>query len=202
MNSFKLQPVDILVNVNNRKDLFSRIKRWAVGPYDHVFMYMGEVRIVVHRRQGHILRFPLLFESNGRGVVIQSLSNRFGQQVVVMRLKSEFDWKRIPRVLKEAVTLASDPKSHYDYFAIARWVLPRVFMDKMPLWLAKLIPLQWQRDERQICSEAVFEVFTRAKVPVLPDNVVPLPGDFVTDFVTDCLLLEEVWAGTLSGELV
>ena len=37
MNTFKLQPVDILVNVNDRNDPFSTIKRWAVGPYEHVF---------------------------------------------------------------------------------------------------------------------------------------------------------------------
>ena len=195
MNSFELQTGDILINVNRRHDLLSSIKRWCAGPYEHIFMYMGHVRIIV-TRQEQLIRFPMLFESNGRGVVIQSLSNRYGEEVVVMRLKSEFDRKRIPRVLKEAIKLASNPQSYYDYYAIARWVLPRIIREKLHL----PIPVAWHRDERQICSEAVFEAFYRAKLVdiLLPDCRPPLPGDFATDSP----LLEEVWAGSLSEELV
>ena len=29
MNNFKLEPADILVQVNNRSDPFSRVNRWA-----------------------------------------------------------------------------------------------------------------------------------------------------------------------------
>jgi hypothetical protein len=115
MNTFKLEPVDILVNVNDRQGPLSTIERWAVGPYSHVFMYMGQIEILVGNV---ILRHPMLFESNGRGVVIQSLSNRYGQKVVVMRLKSEFDRRRIPLVLEEAIKLASDPQAYYDYYCM------------------------------------------------------------------------------------
>jgi len=106
-SSFKLAPGDILVNVNDRSDPFSVIKRWAVGPYEHVFMYMGKVGILVSRRQPKILPFPFLFETNGPGVVLQSLSNRYGQKEVVLRLIAEHDRRRIPRVLEEAIKLAS-----------------------------------------------------------------------------------------------
>lgn len=197
MNTFKLEPGDILVNINNRKDLFSRIKKWAMnGPYEHVFMYMGKVGILVSRRQPRILRFPMLFESGGRGVVIQSLSNRYGEEVVVMRLKSEFDRRRIPRVLEEAIKLASNPQSYYDYLCLIRFALPRIICEKLGLPM----PLKWHRDPWHICSEAVFEVFYRAKlVDILPPWCVPpLPADFVMD----SLLLEQVWAGRLSEELV
>jgi hypothetical protein len=195
MAHFRLQPGDILVNVNDRSDPYSVVKRWAVGPYEHVFMYLGRVGILVNHRRHRILRFPMLFESNGRGVVIQSLSNRCGQKVVVVRLKSEFDRKRIPRVLEEAVKLASDPQSYYDYLCVIRFVLPRIIFEKLGLPM----PLSWHRDARQICSEAVYETFYRARlVNVLPRNVVPLPGDFVTDSP----LLEQVWRGRLSEELV
>lgn len=193
MNSFKLEPADILVNVNDRKDLFSVIKRWAVGPYEHVFMYLGQVGILVSQRQPRILRFPLLFESNGRGVVMQSLSNRYGQKVVVMRLIAEHDKRRIPRVLEEAIKLASDERSYYDYFGIVKFVLPRLICEK--LWLP--MPLAWHRDPWHICSEAVFEVFYRAKLDILRRDVVPLPGDFVTDS-----LLKEAWRGSLSEDLI
>ena len=196
MNNFKLEPADILVNVNRGKDPISVIKRWGVGPYSHVLMYMGKVGIVVNYRQSRILRFPLLFESNGRGVVLQSLSNRYGQEVVVMRLKSEHDKRRIPYVLTEAIKLASNPQSYYDYFCIIRFVLPRIIFEKLHLPM----PLSWHRDARQICSEAVYEIFYRAKlVDILrPYCVPPLPGDFVTDSP----LLEEVWGGQLSEDLL
>ena len=191
----KLYPCDILVNVNDRKDPFSRIKRWAMSsPYSHVFMYLGKVRIIVDPKQNVTLRFPLLFESNGRGVVIQALSNRYGQPVIVMRLKSEYQGK-IPRALKEALKLASNPQSYYDYLCIVRFVLPRLICEKLMLPM----PLAWQRNPWHICSEAVFEAFYRAKlVGILPPNIVPLPGDFVTD----SLLLEQVLSGKLSSDWV
>lgn len=174
--NFKLEPADVLVNINNSSVPYLIVKRWAVGPYDHVFMYMGQVLILV---DGVILRHPMLFESNGRGVVIQSLSNRYGQKVVVLRLKSAFNRRRISQVLQEAIYLASNSQSYYDYYAIIKWVLPRILREKLYI----PIPIAWHRDARQICSEAVFEVFYRAGLVdiLLPDCIPPLPGDFVTD---------------------
>lgn len=197
MNSFYLQPGDILISINDRNDPFSRIKRWAISnPYEHVFMYLGQVGILVNRQQRRILRFPMLFESNGRGVVIQSLSNRYGQKVVVMRLIAEHDKRRIPRVLEEAIKLASDSRSFYDYFGIVKFVLPRLIFGKLGLPM----PLKYHRDPLMICSEAVMEIFIRARLVdiLLPFCTPPLPGDFVTD----SLLLEEISAGRLSEELV
>lgn len=196
MGNFCLSPGDILVNVNARNGPFSSLKRWAVGPYEHVFMYFGHVGILVRRHQRKLLRFPMIFESDGDGVVVESVRTRFNQEVVVLRLKSEFDRQRIPRVLEEAVKLATDPQSYYDYLCIIRFVLPRIILEKLRLPM----PLRWHRDARQICSEAVYEVFYRAKlVDILPPYCTPpLPGDFVTDSI----LLEEVWRGTLSADLI
>ena len=186
IEKFKLEPVDILVTVNDRNDPFSRLKRWSVGPYDHVFMYLGQMAILT---DNVMLRHPMLFESNGRGVVLQSLSNRFGQKVVVMRLKSEYDRRRIPIILQEGIQLASDSQAYYDYYVIAKFVLPMLIFKKLGL----PIPLRYQRDLLMICSEACAEICWRAGVPVLPENVVPLPGDFVSS-----PLLEEVQRGILS----
>ena len=185
---FKLQPIDFLINVNRGKDPASVIKRWGVGEYSHVFAYLP-LYVPVH---GLLLQHPFLYESSGRGVVIQSLSNRYGQEVVVMRLKPEFR-DRIEVIVAEAVKLASDPASFYDYMCVPLNIIPRVFHDKfgMPL------PLKYQRDEKMVCSEGCAEPCWRAKVPVLPENVVPLPGDFVTS-----PLLEEVHRGELSAEWV
>ena len=196
MINFKLEPADILVNVDRDNDPISVIKRWGVGPYSHVFMYMGRLALLREGYSSELLNIPMLFESNGRGVVVQSLSNRYGQEIVVMRLKSEHDKKRISQVLDEAIKLASDPQSYYDYFCIVRFVFPRVIFEKLHL----PIPLSWHRDARQICSEAIFEAYYRAGlVDILsPYCTPPLPGDFVTDSI----LLEQVWSGILSEEVV
>jgi len=196
MNNFTLEPADILVNVNDRNDPLSRVKRWAVGPYEHIFLYMGMVRLFTGRGQNHVIRVPMLFESNGRGVVLRSLSERYGQKVVVMRLISEHDRRRIPYVLVEAIELASAPESYYDYLCILRFILPRLICEKLGLPM----PLSWHRDPWHVCSEAVFEVFYRAKLVdiLLPYCTPPLPGDFVTDST----LLEQKWRGILSEDLV
>jgi hypothetical protein len=192
MNNFKLEPADVLVNIDTGKSPFAVIKRWALGsPYSHVFMYLGQMAIVV---DSVMLRHPMLFESNGRGVVLQSLSNRYDQKVVVMRLKSEYDRRRIPFILEEAIKLASDPQSYYDYYAVAKWVLPRILREKFHL----PIPMAWQRDAYQICSEAVTEVFIRGQLIPFPYWDVPLPGDFVTSSP----LLEEAKWGILSADWV
>ena len=197
MINFKLEPADILVNVDRSKKPIPLIKRWALGsPYVHVFMYIGKVGVIVNLKQRKILRFPMLFESDGRGVVIQSLSNRYGQEVVILRLKAEHDRRRIFYVLEEAIKLASEPQSYYDYLCIVRFVLPRLICTKLGIPL----PLKYHRDQWHICSEAVFEAYYRAGLVdiLLPYCTPPLPGDFVTDSI----LLEQVWSGILSEEVV
>jgi len=194
VNNFKLESGDILVQVNDRNDPFSRVKRWAAGPYEHVFMYMGTLGLLVNWRQRRILRVPMLFESYGRGVCLRSLSERYGQKVVVMRLKAEADRKKIPRVLEEAIKLASDRQSFYDYLCIVRFAIPRLIFEKLGLPM----PLKYHRDPWHICSEAINEVFIRGGLDLLYLEDVPLPGDFVTE----SLFLEKVWAGELSEEIV
>lgn len=191
----RLEPADVLVNINDRSDPYSLVKRWVVGPYDHVFLYMGRVGLFTNRRQHRILRLPMLFESYGRGCALRSLSERYGEEVVVLRLKSEHDKRRIHYVLEEAIKLASDEQAYYDHLCILTFVIPRLICEKLGLPM----PLKYHRDPFHICSEAIFEVFYRARlVDILPKYCVPpLP----TDFVTNSLLLEEVGRVVLSEEL-
>jgi len=92
-------------------------------------------------------------------------------------------------VIEESIRLASDPQAHYDYYCIGKYIMLRILCERLNLPM----PLSWHRDERQICSEALYEVFYRAGfIDILPPGVVPLPGDFVTSS-----LLEEVGTGTL-----
>jgi len=192
---FKLRPADILVNVNDRDDCLSRIIRWGIGPYDHVFLYLGMVRLCVGRGQEHVIKVPMIFESHGRGACLRQLSERHGEKVVVMRLVSEHDRRRIPYVLRAAIGLASDPQAYYDYLCIPLHIIPRVFHEKF----AMPIPVKYHRNEQQVCSEALNEVFIRGKLPdILPQEVVPLPGDFITDSP----LLEDAGRVTLSPEVI
>ena len=185
---FKLQPGDILVNVNTGNDIWSKLKRWGVGEYSHVFMYLGTWTI-----GRYIMEIPLLFESNGRGVTLRSLSERYGEEVVVMRLKPEFR-EKIIAILNEAILLASDLQAVYDYTCIPVHIIPRILHEKFGMPLA----LKYQRDEQMVCSEACCECFWRAGILVLPQNVVPLPGDFVEL----SSILNEVNRGELSPEWV
>jgi len=175
----KLEPADVLVNINSGTDLWARLRRWAVGKYSHCFLYMGKWG-----------KTPMLFESNGRGVVLQSLSNRYGQEVVVMRLKRVFDNKS---VIDEAKKLASDPQAYYDYSCLIWHIVPRVIFEKLGL----NPPLKYQRNFAMVCSECIAEVFWRSGIEILPKNVVPFPGDFVSS-----PLLDKVWEGSLSNDLV
>lgn len=198
MSEFKLQPADTLVNVNTGDDPWSVIRRWASGEYSHVFVYLG--RLFIGYIGGEALpkgiNVPMLFESNGRGCCLRLLSERYGEEVVVMRLISEHARRRIPYVLEEAIKLASDDQAYYDYMCLVKYILPRLICEKLGLPM----PLKYHRDPWHVCSEAIFEVFYRAKLwnILRPYCVPPLPGDFVTD----SLLLEEANRGKLSPEWV
>ena len=196
MNSFKLQPSDILVTVNDGSDPYSVIKRWALGsPYSHCYLYLGNVALLADRRQGRLIRVPMIFESNGRGCCLRLLSERFEESVVVMRLRYYASRQRIPYVITEALNLASDESARYDYWCVTRYIIPRLICEKLGLPML----LSWHRNPKQVCSEAVYEVCYRGGLEgILPAGVVPLPGDFVTDSP----LLEEVWEGKLSADAV
>ena len=193
MAGFKLQPGDTLVSISTGQDPGSVIKRWALGsPFNHCFLYMGEVRLGATRYRACAGRVPMLFESIGRGVCLRLLSERYGQEVVVMRLKPQYR-RRLPRVLREAIKLASDEKAYYDYSVIATHLIAWLILQKLHI----PIPLKYHRNSMMICSEACAEVFWRAKIEIVPKDIIPLPSSFV-----DSPLLEAAWEGTLSSEVV
>ena len=195
MNEFTLQSGDFLVNYNDGKDPMSVVKRWAIGPYSHVYFYLGQMGFFFDRRQGRIMRFPMIFESNGRGCCLRLLSERYGEEVVVMRLRTAYGKRRIPHIITEALILASDEDASYDYWCITRWILPRIICEKLRL----PVPLKYHRDPKQVCSEALREVCYRGGlVKILPADIVPLPGDFVTSSP----LLGLVGEGTLDPEWI
>jgi hypothetical protein len=173
--TFKPEDCDVFCYVDEGKGWTSTVSRWAIGRYNHVSLYLG-------RAFGDI---PFLYQSTGRGVVIQSVQEQTGRLVTVLRPNI------LPinqgRVIRRAIEIASDPQSYYDYLAYVNTCLPRVLKEKFP-WLP--IPTPYHRDPAMVCSEAVAEAFWWAGIdslPQLPKQVddqgeyyaeVQLPGDF------------------------
>ena len=199
-----LQPLDILVNVNTGNDLWHKITRWATGEYSHVFMYMGKINFINNQtpKNKQILtpfwyeNAPMIYESNARGVCLRHLISRMDQDVVVMRLKKEYYTPSLVKnVITEAIKIFSNEASKYDYPAILTQVFFRVLIDKLKL----PIPKKWNIDKKQICSEAVLEAFRTTNIKVLNEDVgIPLP----VDYVLDTQVLEEVYRGKLSFEIL
>lgn len=167
-----LQSCDIILFRNDRNDPLARFSRWAIGPYEHVAMYMGRIFTRIYSF------LPMVYESRGRGVYIASLLPQTGKPVAVMRPILGAESYR-EKLLKTASEIAADEKSLYDYFCIVYSCIPRVLHEKLPPWLPIPIPVKYHRDIFMICSEAVAEVFWRNGFEVLPEDTVPLPVDFV-----------------------
>jgi hypothetical protein len=168
---FKLEPGDVFVFVNEDKGWTADISRWGIGRYGHAAMYVGF---------GFGGNVPFFFESTGRGCALHSLQHHFGELVTVMRPQINASAKQ--QVINNAIDLANSDKGYYDYLCIAKNCIPRVLKEKFP-WLP--IPPKYHRDPAMICSEAVAECYWRAGIEVLPEDVVPLPGDFLTSLIFD-----------------
>ncbi len=165
-----LESLDILVCENEKQDLFSRFKRWLIGPYEHIGLYLGTLGT-----GSNPAIFPAVYESVGRGILIRDLRTWTGRKVVQMRIR-EVDLAEFSRaIFALAIQMASDYGSYYDYPAIIRWAIPRIILQKLGI----PVPQTWKRDSRHICSEAVYAVLERSGLDVLPDTQIPLPGDFV-----------------------
>lgn len=179
---FKLGSCDVLICVNEGKNWLSSFSKWAIGRYEHVAMYLGRAFDGV----------PFLVESTGRGVAIHSLQPQTGRLVVVARLKIDAGVRML--ITEEAINLANDSQSYYDYFSIVHSCVPRVLKEKFPFLP---IPLKYHRDPMMICSELVAELFWRAGIEVLPQDIIPLPGDFA-----ESPLLEILYEGRLMEDIL
>lgn len=162
--------LDILITVNTKQDLFSKFKRWLMGPYDHVGVYLGPMGISEVPEL-----FPAVFESVGRGILIRDMRSWRGTTVVQMQLSASDLAEHERDILIGAIAMASEYGAYYDYPAIIKWAIPRIIMQKLKI----PIPQTWKRDERHICSEAVYTLYDAAGVSFFPDTQIPLPEDFV-----------------------
>lgn len=168
VSTVKLNFCDVLVCINDRKNPLSRIKRGAMGRYEHVEMYLGD----------NFYGIPLLYESDNRGVAIQNVAHQRGRKVRVMRPKLTDEEK--VAIIRTAVKIASDSKSHYDWLGLIRFAALRVLRRK----IYKGRPLNYRRDNKYICSEAVAEAYWLNDVGILPKERVPIPADFAKESAT------------------
>ncbi|MDD5510775.1 MAG: hypothetical protein PHI12_08195 [Dehalococcoidales bacterium] len=158
----KLQPLDILV-FELTSSPWDKIEKWALGnPYGHVGMYLG----------GQWTEF---YEAAARGVLLTPIQNQFGRKCVVMRPDADFIGDKAEHILANARAIAGNYDAYYAWGDIAWFVLPKIILTKLNL----PIPLKYHRDKFMICSEACAEVYWRAGLEVLPQDLVPMPADFI-----------------------
>ena len=170
-------PGDIILFRLSGWGLLNPLVRWLIGKYGHVAVFYAYTK----------RELPLCIESIGRGVLIRTLLASRGRKVAVYRWKGE-DAERVGlKVAKAAEHLADNPESGYDFFGIARFLLPRFLFERLG------IPFEWYKaDKRFICSELVWQAYKDAGYLILTDKVMPLPSDFAFEDK-----LEKIWEGKL-----
>lgn len=154
-------PGDVLVERNECTGLIRRLKDWLLGSeWGHVALFYDSTK------RG----LPLLVESIGRGVMIRSALATEGRYVAVLRCK---DPMIALFAARKAERLADNPGSWYDYWAIPRYVLPRLIWYKLT---GRRYGFGWRQNPYFICSELVDAAYNGA---VSADLGAPLPGDFM-----------------------
>ncbi len=173
----KLQPLDILV-FELADSPWDKVEKWALGSqYEHVGIYLGG-------------KWHDFYESGARGTLITPIHNQFGKRCVVLRPDTDFIGNKADQVIANAKAIAGSYDAYYGWIDIQWFVLPKLMLTKLHL----PIPLKYHRDKFMICSEAVAEAFWRASLDILPEDVIPMPADFI-----ESLGLTIIWEGVLSS---
>ncbi|MBA7661333.1 hypothetical protein ES703_69348 [subsurface metagenome] len=160
------KPGDVILMRSEETGFYRRLKDWLLGSqWGHVAIFYD------YTKRG----LPLVVESIGRGVMIRSLLASDGRYSLVLRHKNP---DIALAAAKRAERLADNPGSWYDYWAIPRFVLPRLVWLKLT---GRRCGFGYRHNPHFICSELVNEAFDR----IIPGELVPpLPHDFlaVKDF--------------------
>lgn len=173
--TYEPKPGDVILMRSKDTKFFRELKDWLLGSqWDHVAIFYD------HTKRG----LPLVVESIGRGVLIRSLLASEGQRILVLRHEDE---EIALSAAGRAESLADNPTSWYDYFAIPRFVIPRLIWFKLT---GRRYGFGYNRNPHFICSELVDEAFWH----IVPDDrEPPLPHDFLK--VKE---LHQVWEGCYS----
>lgn len=171
----QLKPCDILLYVQEGKSLPAVLVRWAAGRYHHASLYIGGDFGQIPSSPGQP-PIPLIAESAGRGARFTNLSAHTGRLVTVLRPQLNHSRTDKWAIIAQAIMLVSKPTSYYDFLTIARSFIPRLLWQRFPF-----LPINpyYVRDSMFICTELVAECFWRVCIDVLPENVCPMPKDFL-----------------------
>ncbi len=157
--------------------------------YGHVVMYYTETK----------LGLPLIIESTGRGVAIHSLYVYTGKTVSIKRDAALTD-PLAQSVADAAEHLADNPASWYDYWAIPRYCIPKILLQRLgnllpQRWTAilKLLAFTYRANKFYICSELIDQAYRNAGFPLVDGRTIPLPDD-----IADSSLLTDVGTMTIS----
>ena len=161
MNNFKPEPGDVILMRSEETGLYRKLKDWLLGsPWGHVAIFFDTTK------RG----LPLVIESIGRGVMIRALNASEGRYILVLRHEDE---QEALDAAKEAEHLADNPRSWYDYWAIPRYVLPRLIWQRIA---GRRHAFGYYHNPHFICSELVDEAYGG----IIPEELMPpLPGDFL-----------------------
>ena len=152
---------DVILMRSEESGWYRRLKDWLLGSqWGHVAIFYD------HTKRD----LPLVIESIGRGVMIRSLLASSGRYVQVLRHEDP-EIARAPA--KRAERLSDNPGSWYDYWAIPRYVLPRLVWYKLT---GRRSGFGYRHNPHFICSELVDEAYGGVR----PDgHWPPLPHDFL-----------------------
>lgn len=169
---FDFKAGDIIVcRVTKNWGVLRPFVSWLTDGFDHIMIYVGDQLLAEARPK--------------KGASLVSVREHFGRYIWVLRPQDEAIAEAAAR---EAIALASDPDTLYDFPAIIRFAIPKLVLRKFGISYKA-----WHNDQLHICSELVWSAYNRAGFK-FGFHGIPLPADFV-----DHPRLRIVATGRLSG---
>lgn len=154
-------PGDLILKRTEAKGWYRRLKVWLVGEYDHILIFNDWTK------RGT----PLQVESINRGVLMRSLADYYGKEVLVLRHEN---YREAIAAAIRAEDISNDPNAKYDYKGVVRFMLPRLIWFKLT---GKLRGFGYRPNKTFICSELADAAYDCAVSKSL--GAEPLPGDFL-----------------------
>ena len=170
-------PGDIILLEAEGNGLYRKAAEWLLGTrWTHIVIFYD------HTKRG----LPLVIESIGKGVMIRSIYSSEGRHALVLRHR---DRDKALEAAKRAERLSDNPISWYDYWAIPRYVLPRLIFYKI---FGRRHSFGYRRNPFFICSELIDEAYGC----IVPENrLPPLPQDFLA--IPEFL---QIWEGKIASK--
>lgn len=173
-SNFRFKPGDniLMSDKGQRLNLIMKLKRWLLGnKWDHIAIFF------TYTKRG----LPLKIESDGKeSVIIRSLFVDKGRWIRILRFKNKAEAEA---TVKRAENLADNPASWYDFWDIARFVIPRLICYKL---FGRRFSFGYKHNSSFICSEFVNEA---DGMIISEEQGPPLPDDF--NYISELVMVAE-----------